>query len=105
MVQFGMTWDVCLEGPSGRLVRRLGSHSALDRRWTSEEEQRFPWLTSISPYDENVFNFRQSRHLLRELSLLLDETIDERARTELEELKGWLEALPDRHLYIRMTGD
>jgi hypothetical protein len=65
-----MSWVIRIQDERGDVVQELGVHGALDRRWGPNDFDRFPWLTSIDPYGDTTFNFRQLRHVRLELAKL-----------------------------------
>ncbi len=100
-----MGWAVQIQDERGNVIRQLGTHTALDRPWSPEDFDRFPWLTSIDPYGDTTFNFTQLRHVRLELIKLVAEIDDAEAGPELDTLRRWMEEMPDGHLYFKLIGD
>jgi len=100
-----MAHEVRIENERGEVIRSLGVVTALDRRWTSEDEGRFPWLTAIDPYGVTTLNYRQLKHVLHELSALRTQIDDLNDQRQIDDLMRWVEEVPDRHLYLKLLGD
>jgi len=100
-----MAHVVRVDDERGAVVRRLGVTAALDRRWTEDDQVRFPWLSSIDPYGDTTFNHRQLRHVQRELASLRSQLNDSNDIEEIDKLIQWIDEVPDRHVYLRLVGD
>jgi hypothetical protein len=67
-------------------------------------ESKYPWLSSIDPYGDTIFNVLQAKHVISELnSLKVQDNIDINADI-LNNLITLFEEL-DTHEYIKFLGD
>jgi len=100
-----MAWSVRIEDERGQLVRDLGVITVLDKLWTDADKAGFPWITTIDPYGDTTFNYRQLIHVVVELDQLasLCERSDE--QDQIRQLARWMREMPDRHLYFKLYGD
>jgi hypothetical protein len=89
----------------GASVAHLGVTTALDRLWTSEDESTFPWLTTIDPYGDTTFNYRQLKHVNRELVAFRKRIDTEAELGEIDHLMRWISSVPDEHVYLRLVGE
>lgn len=96
---------VRIQNERGDLVHRVGVVTALDRQWTEEEEAKYPWLTTIDPYGDTTFNYRQLKHLRHELIDLRSNLAKPEDRQQLDLLIQAIEEFPDRHLYLKLIGE
>jgi len=100
-----MAWTSRVEGERGEPVRHLGVVTVLDRIWTDADQAAFPWVTTIDPYGDTTFNYRQLRHVVEELDRLAASIGKEDERDEIGQLARWMREMPDNHLYFKLYGD
>jgi glutathione S-transferase len=100
-----MAWTARIEDERGELVRDCGVVTVLDRLWSDADLAAFPWLTTIDPYGDTTFNYRQLKHVVEELDRLAASIGRNDERDEIDQLARWMREMPDRHLYFKVYGD
>jgi hypothetical protein len=69
-----------------------------------EQKVKYPWLSTIDPYDDTIFNFRQIPFVVAELKRLSTEVNAQELAQKIDETIKFLEKI-ELHRYIRFTGD
>lgn len=97
-----------IENERGGLLQRLSINFALilghiiQRDGFSDE---FPWLSSIDPYGDTVFNLLQIPHLVSELESF-GRVSNGDVQKNIAEFINEINILKDKeHLYLRFIGD
>jgi hypothetical protein len=69
-----------------------------------EQKIKYPWLSTIDPYDDTVFNFRQIPFVVAELKQLSEEVNSQDFSEKIDQTIKFLEKA-EIHQYVRFIGD
>jgi hypothetical protein len=66
--------------------------------------EAYPWLLTIAPYSDSIFNHLQTPYLIRELKTLLTKVEPELAKS-VNDFIGFIQSTNSPHVYIKFIGD
>jgi hypothetical protein len=102
-----MAFNVALEDDNGAkialVVEPVGTPIA--RSVSKAVGPRFPWASTIDPYGDTTFNYRQAELLRKEWVILIEEADDEKMKDVLLQIDGILRRCISEHLYVKFYGD
>jgi hypothetical protein len=78
-----------------------------DNGW-EERSRHYPWMTSIDPYGNTIFNHLQLRYLIPELRNFSDTHLNQRDEETIKDLITFLSEIEERrlpHSYVVFNGD
>lgn len=93
-----------LENEKGEVEESFGLEG-IDMRIVERAPAVSPFLRSIDPYGNTVFNQLQIPRLILELQALAAQTVESDLRENVERVAAFLEASIDIHTCVRFTGD
>lgn len=75
-----------------------------------EENNAFPWISSIDPYGDTTYNYLQIQHVSKELEQLSERLQDESLKSQVKSLISFLSNVNGQIteqgiLYARVVGD
>lgn len=103
--------NVNYEDENGNLIEVLPINftdilSFLFKENFEKHKIKYPWITTIDPYGDTVFNKLQWPYLLKEFNELKKEISDEKVKSILDGLILFMEKNENNpHTYLKFDGD
>lgn len=103
--------NINYENENGELIEELPINftdvlSLLFKENFEENKIKYPWITTIDPYGDTVFNKLQWTHLAKEFNELKKEINEEKVKNILDGLVLFMKKNENHpHTYLKFYGD
>ncbi len=94
---------VCLEGERGNTLEDSQLNFADILEIAQQREKDWPWVSSIDPYGDTLFNVHQIPKVIQELNSIRNFVTDD-LKKSIDSTVSFLLKV-EQHLYIRFIGD
>lgn len=98
--------QINLENENGQSIEKSNINFAdiIAVLWKYGNEKEYPWLWTIDPYGDTVFNIHQIPKITEELSTLSLKVKDKKIVDEIKDTIDFIKKI-EQHLYIKFIGD
>jgi hypothetical protein len=100
--------SIHLEDEAGKVIEEFSINFATVTAflWKADDAaSKYPWLSTIDPYGDTLFNSLQVPFVVKELEMLQKDSDEEMGKIISESIKVLRKVENDVHTYIRFIGD